>query len=107
MIFQSASWGWFGKMPTFESLEKPDTNLATQLLSADGEILGKLYLNDNRTPIKYKNIPEHTVNALIATEDARYHEHSGIDVRGTLRAVAFLGKGELQPYLSNWQDSSS
>ncbi len=91
MIFLSASWGWFGDMPTFESLENPQTNLATEILSSDGETLGKFYLDDNRTPVSFKELPENLVNALVATEDARYYDHSGIDARGTLRAVFFLG----------------
>ncbi|WP_108425195.1 penicillin-binding protein 1A [Flagellimonas amoyensis] len=91
LIFLLASWGAFGEMPTFERLENPETNLATEFLSSDGETLGKLYLDDNRTPIAYENLPENLVNALVATEDARYYDHSGIDARGTLRAVVFLG----------------
>ena len=91
LIFQMASWGVFGEMPTFERLENPSTNLATEFISSDGETLGKLYLNDNRTPVTYEELPQNLVNALVATEDARYFDHSGIDARGTLRAVAYLG----------------
>ncbi|HMB61651.1 MAG TPA: transglycosylase domain-containing protein [Eudoraea sp.] len=86
-----ASWGVFGEMPTFERLESPQTNLATEIISADGETLGKFYLNDNRTPIAYSDLPENLVHALVATEDVRYYDHSGIDARGTLRALFFLG----------------
>ncbi len=92
LLFLSASWGWLGEMPTFERLENPQTNLATEVLSADGKTLGKYYLDDNRTPVPFAELPENIVNALVATEDARYFEHSGIDARGTLRAFAFLGK---------------
>ncbi|MBT8211108.1 MAG: penicillin-binding protein [Eudoraea sp.] len=92
LIFLLAAWGVFGEMPTFERLENPQTNLATEILSSDGETLGKFYLDDNRTPVDYKDLPENLVNALVATEDARYYEHSGIDARGTLRAVVFLGQ---------------
>ena len=91
LIFLLASWGAFGPMPTFERLENPETNLATEIISSDGETLGKLYLDDNRTPIAYDGLPQNLVNALVATEDARYYEHSGIDARGTLRAFVFLG----------------
>ncbi|RIV35040.1 penicillin-binding protein [Flagellimonas lutimaris] len=91
LIFLLASWGAFGEMPTFERLENPSTNLATEFISSDGETLGKLYLNDNRTPVTYEGLPQNLVNALVATEDARYFDHSGIDARGTLRAVAYLG----------------
>ena len=56
LIFLLAGWGAFGKMPTFEELENPETNLATEVLSADGETIGKYY-NENRTPIKYEDLP--------------------------------------------------
>lgn len=91
-IFISASLGLLGDMPDFRQLENPKTNLATQIMSADGKVLGKFYFNDNRTPILYKDLPQNMVRALIATEDERFYSHSGIDVRGTLRAVAYLGK---------------
>ena len=91
LIFLLASWGAFGEMPTFERLESPQTNLATEIISSDGITLGKFYLDDNRTPVPYDSLPQNLVNALVATEDARYYEHSGIDARGTLRAVFFLG----------------
>ncbi len=79
-------------MPDFRQLENPKTNLATQIISADDTVLGKFYFNDNRTPIGYNEIPEHMVNALIATEDERFYAHSGIDFKGTARAVFYLGK---------------
>ena len=91
LVFLLASWGAFGEMPTFERLENPETNLATEFLSSDGETLGKLYLDDNRTWVDYETLPENLVQALIATEDARYYSHSGIDARGFLRALVFLG----------------
>ncbi|TXN37560.1 penicillin-binding protein [Flagellimonas hymeniacidonis] len=92
LVFLLASWGVFGEMPTFERLENPQTNLATEFISSDGETLGKLYLDDNRTPVAYEELPKNLVNALIATEDARYYDHAGIDARGTIRAFAYLGK---------------
>ncbi len=91
LIFLLASWGVFGEMPDHTVLENPKTNLATEIISTDGKTLGKFYFNDNRTPVGYDDLPQHLVDALIATEDARYYEHSGIDWFGTLRAVVFLG----------------
>ena len=91
-IFGSAALGLFGPMPPLEQLENPKTNLATQIISSDGETLGKFFYNDNRTPITFKEIPSHLVNALVATEDERFYTHSGIDFRGTFRAFAYLGK---------------
>lgn len=91
-VFSFASLGFLGPMPDLQQLENPKTNLATQILSSDGEILGKYFFNDNRTPITYEELPQNIVQALIATEDERFYSHSGIDFRGTLRAVAYLGK---------------
>lgn len=92
LLFLLASWGVFGEMPTFERLENPQTNLATEIISSDGKTLGKFYLDDNRTPVAYEELPKNLVDALVATEDARYYDHSGVDARGTLRAMIFLGK---------------
>ena len=91
-IFLFAATGFMGPMPPLEQLENPKTNLATQILSSDGIVLGKFYFNDNRTPIDYNELPENIINALIATEDERYRDHAGIDWRGTLRAIFYLGK---------------
>ena len=87
-----ASFGGFGALPSFEDLENPQSNLATEVISADGVTIGK-YAKENRTPITYKELPQNLVNALIATEDERFYEHSGIDFRGTARAVIKLGSG--------------
>ncbi len=91
MLFLLASWDVFGKLPTFEKLENPENNLATKIISSDGKLLGTYY-NENRTPIKYADLPQNLVDALVATEDERYYEHSGIDFKGTARAFAYLGK---------------
>ena len=91
-VFSFAALGFLGPMPDLQQLENPKTNLATQILSSDGEILGKYFFNDNRTPITYEELPQNIVQALIATEDERFYSHSGIDFRGTLRAVAYFGK---------------
>ena len=90
LFFLFASWGLFGSMPSFEDLENPDSNLATEIISSDGVILGK-YFEKNRSQLKYSDLPKNLVDALIATEDARFYEHSGIDGRGTLRAIVSLG----------------
>ena len=90
LIFLLAGWGVFGKLPTFEELENPETNLATEILSSDGKTLGKFY-NENRTPVKYEDLPKNLIDAVVSTEDRRYYDHSGIDSRGTARAVFFLG----------------
>ena len=91
-IFIYAALGYLGPMPPLEQLENPKTNLATQIISSDGVVLGKFYYNDNRTPITYDELPKNIVKALVATEDERYYDHSGIDWFATLRAIYFLGE---------------
>ncbi|MBP6460777.1 MAG: transglycosylase domain-containing protein, partial [Crocinitomicaceae bacterium] len=90
LFFLFASWGLFGSMPSFEDLENPDSNLATEIISADGVVIGK-YFEKNRSQLKYSDLPKNLVQALVATEDARFYEHSGIDGRGTMRALLSLG----------------
>ena len=92
LLFVLAGFGFFGRMPKFEELENPVNNLATEIISSDGVTIGK-YAKENRTPIHYTDLPSNIVQALIATEDERYYKHSGIDFRGTTRAVAKMGKG--------------
>jgi penicillin-binding protein 1A len=90
LLFLLASWGVFGSLPDETSLENPEKNLATEIISSDGKTIGKFY-KENRTPVLYDALPDHLVKALIATEDARFYDHSGIDAKGTLRAFIFLG----------------
>ncbi|MBT0607862.1 penicillin-binding protein 1A [Aequorivita echinoideorum] len=90
LFFLLASWGVFGSLPDETSLENPEKNLATEIVSSDGKTIGKFY-KENRTPVPFDSLPDHLVNALIATEDARFYDHSGIDGKGTLRAAIFLG----------------
>ena len=80
MIFAS-----YGKIPSFESLENPKNNFASVVFTADGSTLGAGYFRENRVPVDYEEISPNVINALIATEDVRYHDHSGIDFRGLLR----------------------
>jgi penicillin-binding protein 1A len=90
VFFLLASWGILGHMPDFEELENPNSNLATEIISSDGVTIGKFY-NENRTSIKYNDLPKHLVDALISTEDERFYEHSGIDFRRTTTAMMSLG----------------
>lgn len=78
-------------MPTFEDIENPESSIATEIISADGQTIGKIWQNENRSPIKHDELSPHLVNALISTEDERFREHSGIDARSTVRAVVFMG----------------
>lgn len=81
-----ASYEFFGPLPSFEQLENPDNNLATEIISVDSVVLGK-YFFENRTSAIKDEIPEIFIDALISTEDIRFREHSGIDIRALLRAV--------------------
>ena len=92
ILFFLASWGVFGALPTFEELENPESDLATEIISSDGKTLGT-YAIQNRKPIQFKDLPENLVNALVSTEDERFYEHSGIDFRGLARAISKFGKG--------------
>lgn len=89
-LFLLAGFGAFGDMPRFEELENPESNLATEIISSDGKTIGTFF-NENRTPVTFEELPPHLVEALIATEDERFYEHSGIDARGTLRALSNFG----------------
>jgi penicillin-binding protein 1A len=86
-----ASFNVFGVLPTFEELENPDPNLASEVFSSDMIVLGK-YFYQNRSNIKYKELSPNVVNALKATEDIRFEEHSGVDIRGLMRAIAKMGR---------------
>ena len=85
--------GVFGDLPSFEQLENPKNNLATEIISEDGVVLGK-YFFENRSKVNYNEIPENLINAFISTEDVRFRNHSGIDGRALLRAIygALTGK---------------
>ncbi|MBJ6107790.1 transglycosylase domain-containing protein [Hymenobacter sp. BT523] len=76
----------FGRMPNLKTLENPRSELASEIYSADGVLLGK-YFRENRTPVEFKDLPQNLIDALIATEDVRFEQHSGIDAKSVLRAV--------------------
>jgi penicillin-binding protein 1A len=82
-----------GTMPSFRELENPKNNLAAEVYSDDGVLLGKYYL-ENRTWVDYKYISPYVIDALIATEDIRFYRHSGIDVRALGRAFAGFLSGK-------------
>ncbi|GGF64827.1 penicillin-binding protein 1A [Wenyingzhuangia marina] len=90
-IFLLVSMGAFGKLPTFKELESPEKNFASEIISSDGVTLGK-YFRENRTPVSYDELPQELVDALVATEDERFYEHSGIDFFSLARAIAKLGQ---------------
>ena len=87
LFFTCVATGVFGTMPTFEELENPRTNLATEIISADGKILGTYYV-ENRSNVRYAELPHYMPEALISIEDERFTQHSGIDEKALFR-VAF------------------
>ncbi len=87
LLFAAISLGLMGFMPSFEELENPKSNLASEVMSADHELLGKYYI-ENRSNIHYSDLSPNLINALLATEDIRFTRHSGIDFRAFVR-VAF------------------
>ncbi len=92
LLFVSISIGVFGFMPSFEELENPKSNLASEIISADQELLGKYYI-ENRSTIHYRDLSTHVRDALIATEDIRFEVHSGIDEKAIVRVVFGLMTG--------------
>lgn len=76
----------FGKMPSADDLDNPKSQLASEVISSDGKVLGK-FLYENRSPVEFEEIPPHLIDALIATEDVRFTRHGGIDARSMLRVV--------------------
>ena len=77
----------FATLPDVNELQNPKTFLATEVYSSDMKVLGKYYA-ENRTNVKFKDISPNVVNALIATEDARYYDHSGVDIFSLGRAIS-------------------
>ncbi|MCF8228351.1 MAG: transglycosylase domain-containing protein [Bacteroidales bacterium] len=86
VFFIGVSNEWFGPMPTFEELENPESNLASEIYSADGKLLGTYYI-ENRSNIHYRELPPHLVNALLAIEDIRFENHSGVDMKALFRVA--------------------
>src|SRR5579872_5762908 len=80
--------GVFGSLPSLKELENPSITLATEVFAEDGTPMGKYYKDKgNRSNVEFKDISPNVVNALIATEDERFYEHSGIDGYSVMRAV--------------------
>lgn len=93
LLFLIISMGWLGFMPSFEELENPRSNLASEIISADQQILGTYYI-ENRSNVTYREISPHLINALLATEDIRFSRHSGIDFKANFRVAFGLVTGQ-------------
>ena len=83
----------FGELPNLRTIENPKSALASELYSADNEILGR-YFRENRTPADFEELPQNLVNALVATEDVRFEEHSGIDPEAMGRVATAIALGQ-------------
>jgi len=85
--------GVFGKLPSLKELENPSILQSSEVFATDGTLMGKYYRErGNRSNASYRDISPHVIHALVATEDERFYNHSGIDVKSTLRAVFLLGR---------------
>jgi penicillin-binding protein 1A len=94
ILLTCISLGWMGYMPTFEDLDNPQRNIASEVYSNDGKILGTYYI-ENRNTVEYKDLSPFLVNALVAREDHRFYKHSGVDMVGLCRVfgkTVLLGK---------------
>jgi len=92
LMFFMIAQGWLGFMPSFEDLENPESLLASEVVSADGVVMGT-YFKENRSFVNYDELSPVLLKALVATEDVRYYDHSGIDIRGLIRVVKGIVTG--------------
>ena len=83
----------FGGFPDYENLENPTSDQASEIYSSDGILLGKYY-RENRSPVEYEKISPNVIKALIATEDTRFYDHSGIDLKGFFAIFYYTLKGD-------------
>lgn len=90
LLFVGANFGLLGKMPSLKQLQNPEADLASEIYSGDGVLMGKYY-SENRSEVKYNEISPNVINALLATEDERFYDHSGIDAQAVGRVVFTLG----------------
>ena len=93
VILLLANFGFFGKMPSLRELENPTIVQSSEVYAVDGTLMGKYYREKgNRSSVEYNSISKTVIDALVATEDERFYDHSGIDLKSTLRAVFLLGQ---------------
>jgi penicillin-binding protein 1A len=90
IVFASAYFGLFGKLPSLQELENPQADLASEIYANDGSLMGKIY-TENRSSADFKDISTHVIDALISTEDIRFYDHSGIDAIAIGRAIKGFG----------------
>ena len=91
-IFWMITKGWLGYLPPLEELQNPKNKYASEVFSADMQSLGRYYRQANRVGVQYSDLSPELVEALIATEDARFYNHTGVDFKAFMRAVLKLGR---------------
>ena len=91
VAFTAIAQGWIGYMPPVDELENPVSKYASQVVSSDGQLLGTYSYKDNRIFTAYNQLSPALVQALVATEDVRFFDHSGIDIRSLGRAILKRG----------------
>lgn len=92
LIFWMITKGWLGYLPPLDELQNPKNKFATEVFSSDMQSLGRFYRKENRVGVTYDQISPYMIDALIATEDARFYNHTGVDAKGLTRAILMLGR---------------
>ena len=92
LVFWLITAGVLGYLPPLEELQNPKNKYATEVISSDMQLLGRYYRNENRVSVNYTDISPYMIDALIATEDVRFYEHTGVDLKSLMRAVMKLGR---------------
>ena len=92
LIFWFITKGWIGYLPPLEELQNPKNRYASELFTSDMQSLGRYYRNENRIGVQYADLSPDLIHALVATEDARFYDHTGVDSKAVFRAVLKLGR---------------
>ena len=92
LLFWMITQGILGYLPPLDELQNPKNKFATEIITSDMQLLGRYYRNENRVSVAYTDISTHMIDALIATEDVRFYDHTGVDLKSLMRAVMKLGK---------------
>ena len=92
LIFWLITKGALGYLPPLDELQNPKNKFATEVISSDMQLLGRYYRQENRVGVNYEDISPNMINALIATEDARFYNHTGIDFKSLFRAIIKMGR---------------
>lgn len=92
LVFVLIVHGAIGYLPPLEELQNPKNRYASEIITSDMQSLGRFYRKENRVGVQYDELNENIIHALIATEDVRFYEHTGVDTKALFRAVLKLGR---------------